>query len=169
MVGRMEATLRIGESLVTFHGETVRLTEQEKALLLILYRMRGEVVSRAEIFDCLYGDFDILPQPKILDVLICKIRQKLARIDEQHGIETFPGTGYGYLVGTKTEGEKTLAKTFHHKMMRELDNAQMNGREIPKHVHRAMRQALRKAQMRGAAIQSERELAKATFDQLARG
>ena len=60
-----------------------------------------------------------------------------------------------------------MSKTFHHDMMRKLDAAMYEGESIPAHLHYAMRQALRKANMRGAAIMSERELAKRTFDELA--
>jgi uncharacterized membrane protein len=62
-----------------------------------------------------------------------------------------------------------MGKTFHHQMMRKLDAATYNGQQIPAHEHHAMRQALRKANMRGAAISSPKELAKATLAELARG
>lgn len=61
-----------------------------------------------------------------------------------------------------------MAKTFHHQMMRELDAATYRGEFIPPHVHHAMRQALRKANMRGSAIASDKELARATLNELAR-
>ncbi len=60
-----------------------------------------------------------------------------------------------------------MSKTFHHQMMRKLDAATYGGKQIPPREHHAMRQALRKANMRGAAIMSERELAQATFAELA--
>ena len=159
--------LRITDSQVTFHGQTVRLTTQEKKLLTILLDSRGEVISREMIFDSLYGDFDEIPEPKILDVLICKIRKKLSTINIHHHIETFPGTGYGFDVNADHNmGDSTVSKTFHHQMMRKLDGATYEGRTIPARVHYAMREALRKAQMRGAAIMTDRELAKATFEEL---
>lgn len=61
-----------------------------------------------------------------------------------------------------------MAKTFHHKMMAELDAATYRGEHIPAHVHHAMRQALRKANMRGSAIDNDKALAKATLAELAR-
>lgn len=62
-----------------------------------------------------------------------------------------------------------MSKTFHHRMMAELDAATYRGEYIPPHVHSAMRQALRKANMRGSALDSPKALAKATLDELARG
>jgi hypothetical protein len=61
-----------------------------------------------------------------------------------------------------------MGKTFHHEMMQRLDGATYRGRQIPPREHHAMRQALRKAMMRGSAITSPKELAKATLDELAR-
>jgi uncharacterized membrane protein len=61
-----------------------------------------------------------------------------------------------------------MGKTFHHDMMRKLDGATYNGKQIPPREHHAMRQALRAANMRGAAISTPKELAKATLAELAR-
>lgn len=61
-----------------------------------------------------------------------------------------------------------MGKTFHHDMMRKLDGATYNGKQIPPREHHAMRQALRAANMRGSAIMSDKELAKATLAELAR-
>jgi hypothetical protein len=61
-----------------------------------------------------------------------------------------------------------MSKTFHHEMMRALDAETYEGRTIPARTHYAMRQALRKANMRGAAIASDKELAKATLAELGR-
>lgn len=62
-----------------------------------------------------------------------------------------------------------MGKTFHHQMMRKIDAATYRGEHIPAHIHSAMRAALRKANMRGAAIDSDKALAKATLAELARG
>lgn len=60
-----------------------------------------------------------------------------------------------------------MSKTFHHQMMRRLDGATYEGRQIPPREHHAMRQALRKANMRGEAIMSPKALAQATLAELA--
>ena len=61
-----------------------------------------------------------------------------------------------------------MAKTFHHDMMRALDAETYRGNTIPRSTHYAMRQALRKANMRGAPIMSDKALAIATLQELAR-
>lgn len=60
-----------------------------------------------------------------------------------------------------------MSKTFHHQMMRALDTAIYEGESIPARTHYAMRQALRRANMKGDPITSPRQLAKATFFELA--
>ena len=62
--------------------------------------------------------------------------------------------------------------SYHHDIMRALDECVMSGgkrKAIKPPIYYAMRRAARKAQMRGQAVQSERELAKLTFAELARG
>ena len=59
--------------------------------------------------------------------------------------------------------------SFHHDMMRALDQGTYQGRPIPRpETHYAMRQALRRANMHGAPIQTPEQLAAATVRELAR-
>lgn len=61
---------------------------------------------------------------------------------------------------------------YHHDIMRALDECVMSGgksKAIRPPIYYAMRRAARKAQMSGRGVTSERELAKLTFDEMARG
>lgn len=74
-----------------FHG-VAELTEKEAEVVEVLAR-HGQA-SKARIYDAIYGlclDQD-RPEPKIVDVFVCKVRKKLA----PHGIEIGTLWGRGY-------------------------------------------------------------------------
>lgn len=160
--------VNLARNSVTVDGIDAELTDCEYRLIRTLAENVGEIVTRDEIFAAVWSDFGPWPEQKILDVLVCRIRKKLATIDAYHCIETERGIGYGMFPPHKLGTQHNMAKTFHHQMMRELDGATYQGKSIPPRVHHAMRQALREANMRGKAIASPKELAKATLDELAR-
>jgi two-component system cell cycle response regulator CtrA len=54
---------------------------------------KGAVLSKEAILDHLYGGLDE-PNPKIIDVFICKIRKKLQSMGVDDFIETNWGRGY---------------------------------------------------------------------------
>ncbi|GAA5483095.1 response regulator transcription factor [Haloferula sargassicola] len=93
-----EKVLRIGEveidtgaMQVRAAGEKLDFTAREFALVELLARRRGEVVSRERIFDQLFEDeSDEVDISNLLDVYIYKIRQKLGK----DFIKTKRGTGY---------------------------------------------------------------------------
>lgn len=66
------------------------LTRTESALYGLLTKVR--VLSKERAFVALYGHLDEPPQEKIIDVLICKVRAKLAR--HGIGVENVWGRGY---------------------------------------------------------------------------
>lgn len=69
----------------------LNLTSREREVMALL--MRREMVTRAQIHTLLYGDrSDGGPDPKIIDVFICKIRRKLQGTSIE--IETMWGVGY---------------------------------------------------------------------------
>lgn len=104
----------LGEELVEFGGWTlsetnrafyrtdrlgghVDLTPSECKIIGILVRAHGRTVSHVALYDICYAgrsDCDI-PELKIIDVLVCKIRKK---IRDQWNIETF---GISWGVGRK--------------------------------------------------------------------
>jgi two-component system cell cycle response regulator CtrA len=69
------------------------LTRTEYALLEALCLRRGHVLDRSVLTDLLY-DGDQEPHPKIVDVFICKLRQKLRAATGGEIIRTEWGRGY---------------------------------------------------------------------------
>lgn len=55
-----------------------------------------QVVDKARLLDAMYFDFfgDDEPDPKIIDVFICKIRAKLKKANSRYSIETLWGRGW---------------------------------------------------------------------------
>ena len=71
----------------------VRLTQMEYAILEMLALRAGEVVSRTEMSDHLYG-FDAEPNSNAIDVHIAQLRRKLESPDRPKLIHTRRGMGY---------------------------------------------------------------------------
>ena len=93
--------IRIGDLLVdlerrivTAYGTPVRLTDKEYSILELLSMRPGATVTKEMLLGHLYGGKDE-PGLKIIDVFVCRLRQKLAQaIDGKHYIETVWGRGY---------------------------------------------------------------------------
>jgi two-component system cell cycle response regulator CtrA len=74
-------------------GKPVTLTKKEYQIAEILALRKGAVLSKEAILDHLYGGLDE-PNPKIIDVFVCKIRKKLQAMGVDDFIETNWGRGY---------------------------------------------------------------------------
>lgn len=75
------------------NGKPVTLTKKEYQIAEILALRKGTVLSKEAILDHLYGGLDE-PNPKIVDVFVCKIRKKLQQLGVEDFIETNWGRGY---------------------------------------------------------------------------
>lgn len=77
-------------SEVAMHG----FTGSESSILLSLFS--DKLMSKEMIYDLLYGmrATDEIPEPKIIDALVCKIRKKLKVKGWDVKIETVWGRGY---------------------------------------------------------------------------
>jgi DNA-binding response OmpR family regulator len=75
----------------TVDGHPVKLSPRERALLEILLRRRGQIVSRQEILERAFG-YDFPPGTNLVDVHVAHLRRKL----EGGGvaIETVRGVGF---------------------------------------------------------------------------
>jgi two-component system, OmpR family, response regulator len=73
--------------------DEVRLTVRELSLLEYLLRHRGDVVSKRQILDHVWGD-DFEGDPNIVEVYIRHLRIKLDRPYARESIETVRGAGY---------------------------------------------------------------------------
>ena len=89
------------------NGKPVTLTKKEYQIAEILALRKGTVLSKEAILDHLYGGLDE-PNPKIIDVFICKIRKKLQSLGVDDFIETNWGRGYmavDHRVGRGTQSD----------------------------------------------------------------
>ena len=77
----------------TVGGKEVVLTPREYGLLELLARRAGEVVTRPEIWDCIY-EFDSDATSNVVDVYIGYLRRKLDAPGAPSLIETVRGHGY---------------------------------------------------------------------------
>ena len=83
----------IGKSLVKLNGETLKLTAKEFKLLAELAKTRGNVLSRNEILDRVWGT-DVYVTDRTVDTHIRRIREKLGKAVKY--IETVRGFGYRF-------------------------------------------------------------------------
>ena len=74
-------------------GQTIELQPREFSLLEYLMRHSGRVVSKTMILEHIWNyHFD--PQTNVVDVLVCRLRNKIDRDFEQKLIHTIRGVGY---------------------------------------------------------------------------
>ncbi len=79
-------------------GRAVRLERQPMDLLILLVRRRGQLVTRAEIVDALWGKDVFVDVETGVHTAIRKIRQALRDpADAPAFIETVPGKGYRFI------------------------------------------------------------------------
>ncbi|MGH7793235.1 MAG: response regulator [Thermodesulfobacteriota bacterium] len=71
----------------------INLQPREFALLEYLMRNAGRTVSKTLIMEHVY-DYDFDPQTNVVDVLVCRLRDKVDRDFERKVIHTIRGVGY---------------------------------------------------------------------------
>ncbi len=74
-------------------GRRIELPAKEYALLEYLMRNPGAVVSKTTILERVY-DYAFDPQTNVVDVLVCRLRNKIDKDFEQKMIHTVRGMGY---------------------------------------------------------------------------
>ncbi len=100
--GYPAATIRTGKLLVnlddrivTVDDQPLHLTPKEFAILELLSLRKGTALSKEMFLNHLYSGRNEPEQVKIIDVYLCKVRQKLARATGgEHYIETVWGRGW---------------------------------------------------------------------------
>ena len=85
--------LNLDARMVQVNGQRIHLTGKEYQMLELLALRRGKPVCKDTFLTSLYGGMDE-PGAKIIDVFICKLRQKLATVTGRQHIETVWGGGY---------------------------------------------------------------------------
>jgi two-component system cell cycle response regulator CtrA len=89
-----ELSVNLDTKTVEVHGQRVHLTGKEYQMLELLSLRKGKPLTKEMFLNHLYGGMDE-PQLKIIDVFICKLRQKLQMATGgKHYIETVWGCGY---------------------------------------------------------------------------
>ena len=88
-----DVTLELRTRRVTRAEREVELSAREFDLLAYLMRHPGQVLSRGQILDAIWGaEFD--PDTKVVEVYVSSIRRKLAADDGPSPIETVRNVGY---------------------------------------------------------------------------
>lgn len=85
--------LRPGFQTVEWNGQTVRLTKSEFDTLAFIAKREGPV-RKLSVYTVVFEREDGTPEPKIVDVIVCKVRRRLAEIGAGGLIKTLWGVGY---------------------------------------------------------------------------
>jgi two-component system cell cycle response regulator CtrA len=109
--GHAASVIRTGRMAVDITARTVAIdgvplsvTPKEYGILELLSLRRGKTLTKEMFLDHLYGGMDE-PQQKIVDVFVCKLRKKIARLSgEDAGIRTVWGQGYTLSEGLPAGG-----------------------------------------------------------------
>lgn len=88
-----EVELHVARGTVSFRGVQTELSKNELKILHLLFRKKGEIVSRADMIEYLWDD-QVFIDDNTLSVNITRIRGKLAGIGISDFIETKRGLGY---------------------------------------------------------------------------
>jgi two-component system, OmpR family, alkaline phosphatase synthesis response regulator PhoP len=101
------ARLRFGGNEVDFHafrgrswnGEVQELTEKEAMILKVLAERPGEIVSREDLLERVWGD-DVFPSTRTVDNFILRLRRRFERdpANPQHFLTVW-GVGYRFELG----------------------------------------------------------------------
>ena len=78
-------------------GKRIDLQPREFSLLEYLMRNAGRVVSKTMILEHIW-DYSFDPQTNVVDVLVCRLRNKIDRDFEKNVIQTLRGVGYALRV-----------------------------------------------------------------------
>ncbi len=87
-------SINLGAHTVEIDGKPVHLTSKEFGILELLSLRKGTTLTKEMFLNHLYGGMDE-PEPKIIDVFICKLRKKISKAaNGDNFIETVWGRGY---------------------------------------------------------------------------
>ncbi len=89
-----ELSVNLDTQTVEMNGRRMYLTPKEYQILELLLQRKGMVLSKGVFLNHLYGGMDV-PDQKIIDVFVCKLRKKLSWASGgKNYIETDWGRGY---------------------------------------------------------------------------
>jgi two-component system, cell cycle response regulator CtrA len=90
-IGRL--TVNLDKRTVYLDETSVKLTRKEYALLELFVLRQSQILSRESILDSLY-DQESEPYPKVVDVMLSKIRRRFRSFGIDQPFITMPGIGY---------------------------------------------------------------------------
>lgn len=90
-VGALDLHMDSRSAMVS--GRDIRLSPSEYKVLELMILRKGSVVSKTALMDLLYGEFDE-PDVKSLNVLMHRLRKRLAAVGLDTLVRTIWGTGY---------------------------------------------------------------------------
>lgn len=90
-VGALE--LHMDSRSAVVRGSDLHLSPSEYKVLELMVLRKGMVVNKSALMDLLYGEFDE-PDVKSLNVLMHRLRKRLATVNQGHLVRTVWGTGY---------------------------------------------------------------------------
>lgn len=88
-----DITLNILTRKVTREDEDIDLQPKEFVLLELLMRNAGHIVSKTTILEQVY-DYNFDPQTNVVDVLVCRLRNKVDKDFGTKVLQTVRGMGY---------------------------------------------------------------------------
>jgi two-component system cell cycle response regulator CtrA len=90
-----ELSVDLDSKTAEINGERVPLSSKEYQVLELLSLRKGVTLTKEVFLNHLYDGLDEEPEPKIIDVFVCKLRKKLAAASNGgNPIETVWGKGY---------------------------------------------------------------------------
>ena len=107
-----DVVLDVGAYTLRRDGRVIRLERQPMDLLILLVERRGQLVTRAEIVDALWGQDVFVDVETGVHTAIRKIRQALRDAPEAPTfIETVPGKGYRFVAPVETLAPEGMPPT----------------------------------------------------------
>jgi two-component system cell cycle response regulator CtrA len=90
-----DITVDLDAKTADINGEPLALSGKEYQILELLCLRKGSTLTKETFLNHLYDGVDEEPEPKIIDVFVCKLRKKLsAASNGKRHIETVWGKGY---------------------------------------------------------------------------
>ena len=113
------------------NGRRVRLERQPMDLLILLVGRRGQLVSRSEIVDALWGKDVFVDVENGVNTAIRKLRQALRDSpDAPTFIETVPGKGYRFIAAVEVPPDVVPVR--RHLPLRPHPSALVSQRRLPR-------------------------------------
>jgi two-component system alkaline phosphatase synthesis response regulator PhoP len=103
LLSKDEENIKVGDLVIEpkafevfKNGQKIALTLKEYELLVFMAKHRGQVLTRDQLLDQIWG-FDYYGETRTVDVHIRYLRKKIEDDSDKHYIETVRGVGYRFV------------------------------------------------------------------------